>query len=62
MSKYKEINEYNKTNYFTVTLRIPKEKEELLKELADSEDVSINKLITRAIEKTYGVRLRKDSK
>ena len=62
MSKYKEINEYNKTNYFTVTLRIPKEKEDMLKELADSEDVSINKLITRAIEKTYGVRLRKDSK
>lgn len=62
MSKYKEINEYNKNNYFTVTLRIPKEKEDMLKELADSEDVSINKLITRAIEKTYGVRLRKDSK
>ena len=62
MSKYKEVNEYNKNNYFVVTLRIPKEKEEMLKELADLEDVSVNKLIIRAIEKTYGVRLRKDSK
>ena len=62
MSKYEIINEYNKNNYFVVTLRIPKEKEITLKELADAEDVSVNKLIIRAIEKTYGIRLRKDSK
>ena len=62
MSKYEAINEYNKSNYFVVTLRIPKEKEAMLKELADLEDVSVNKLIIRAIEKTYGIRLRKDSK
>lgn len=62
MSKYEVINEYNKNNYFTVTLRIPKEKESMLKELADTEDISINKLIIKSIEKTYGVSLRKDSK
>jgi predicted HicB family RNase H-like nuclease len=62
MSKYEIINEYNKNNYFVVTLRIPKEKEITLKELADAEDVSVNKLIIRAIEKTYGISLRKDSK
>ena len=62
MSKYEMINEYNKNNYFVITLRIPKEKEATLKEIADAEDVSVNKLIVRAIEKTYGIRLRKDSK
>ena len=62
MSKYELVNEYNKNNYFVVTLRIPKEKEITLKELADSEDVSVNKLIIRAIEKTYNISLRKDSK
>ena len=62
MSKYEAINEYNKNNYFVVTLRIPKEKAEILKKLAKLEDVSVNKLIIRAIEKRYGVRLRKDSK
>jgi predicted HicB family RNase H-like nuclease len=62
MSKYELVNEYNKNNYFVVTLRIPKEKEITLKELADAEDVSVNKLIIRAIEKTYNISLRKDSK
>lgn len=62
MSKYELTNEYNKNNYFVVTMRIPKDKEAALKELADAEDVSVNKLIIRAIEKTYGISLRKDSK
>lgn len=62
MSKYEMTNQYNRDNYFKVALRIPKEKEAVLKELADAEDVSVNKLIIRAIEKTYGISLRKDSK
>ena len=62
MSKYEVINEYNKKNYFVVTLRIPKEKEEMLKELADMENTSVNKLIINAMEKTYGISLKKDSK
>ena len=39
-------------------MRIPKDKEAALKELADAEDVSVNKLIIRAIEKNrrfYGI-------
>ena len=59
MSKYEVINEYNKENYFVVTLRIPKEKRATLQELADIEDTSINKLILKAIKKAYGVDLSK---
>ena len=62
MSKYEIINEYNKENYFQVALRIPKEKKAMLQELADLENTSINKLIINAIEKTYGISLKKDSK
>lgn len=62
MSKYEAINEYNKENYFKVALRIPKEHRDALQELADAHDISINKLIINAIEKTYGINLKKDSK
>ena len=63
MSKYEAINEYNKENYFKVALRIPKENKQMLQDLADAHDVSVNKLIIQAIEKTYGIDLsKKDSK
>ena len=63
MSKYEVINEYNKENYFKVALRIPKENKQMLQDLADIYDMSINKLIIKAIEKTYGIDLsKKDSK
>lgn len=63
MSKYEVINEYNKENYFKVALRIPKENKQILQDLADIYDISVNKLIINAIEKTYGIDLsRKDSK
>lgn len=63
MSKYEVINEYNRENYFKVALRIPKDKKDVLQELADAEEMSINKLIIKAIERQYGVNLsRKGSK
>ena len=63
MSKYEAINEYNRENYFKVALRIPKENKQLLQDLADIHDMSVNKLSMKAIEKTYGVDLtKKDSK
>ena len=63
MSKYEAINEYNQKNYFKVALRIPKENRQILQDLADIHDMSVNKLIMKAIEKTYGVDLsKKDSK
>lgn len=62
MSKYEAINEYNKENYFKVALRIPKEKREMLQDLAKTENMSINKLIINAIEQHYGIDLGKDDK
>jgi predicted HicB family RNase H-like nuclease len=61
MSKYEVINQYNRENYFKVGLRIPKEKKQVLQDLAKANNISINKLIVDAIEKTYGVDLSKDS-
>ena len=57
MSRFEYQNEYNKENYFKVALRIPKEKKEMLQELAKLEKVSVNKLIINAVEKFYGVDL-----
>ena len=57
MSKFEYQNEYNRENYFKVALRIPKEKKEMLQELAKLEKVSVNKLIINAIEQFYGVDL-----
>ena len=62
MSRFEYQNEYNKENYFKVALRIPKEKKEMLQELARLEKTSVNKLIINAIEQFYGVDLsKKDS-
>jgi predicted HicB family RNase H-like nuclease len=60
MSKYAVINEYNKENYFKVALRIPKEKRDVLQQLAKEHGISVNKLITSAVEQTYGISLSKD--
>lgn len=57
MSTYERTNTYNKENYYSVTLRLPKSKKELLQELAKKERRSINQLITIAIEKQYGIDL-----
>lgn len=60
MSKYQAINEYNAANYFKVALRIPKDKKDILQDLAKKEKISVNKLIINAIEKEYGISLSKD--
>ena len=59
MSKYEKTNKYNQENYFKVALRIPKDKKDVLQNLADSEHTSINKLIINAVERFYGVSLSK---
>ena len=62
MSKYEAINEYNRENYFKVALRIPKTHRDVLQELAEEYQISVNKLIINAIEKTYGIKLSRGSK
>ena len=57
MSKFEYQNQYNQENYFKIALRIPKEKREMLQELAKMEKVSMNKLIINAIEQFYGIDL-----
>ena len=57
MSKYEKTNKYNQENYFKVALRIPKEKKEVLQQLANDERTSINKLIINAVERFYGIDL-----
>ena len=55
IQKYK--NEFNKNNYKTYSFRIPKEKEEVMKMLSETQHKSINYLIINAIEKQYNVDL-----
>ena len=50
-------NKYNKENYFKVSLRIPKEKREVLQLLSETQHKSVNRLIVEAIEKQYNVDL-----
>ena len=62
MSKYEAINEYNRENYFKVALRIPKALKDVLQDLAEEYETTVNKLIINAIEKTYGIKLSRGSK
>ena len=55
IQKYK--NDFNKNNYKTYSFRIPKEKENVMKMLAETHHQSINYLIIKAIEKQYHVDL-----
>ena len=59
MSKFEKTNQYNSSNYYTITLRLPKDKKDVMEALAKVHDRSINNLIIRALEQTYGVSLRK---
>ena len=59
MGKFDTFNEYNKENYFKVALRIPKEYRQVLADLAEEYDTSINQLIINALERTYGINLKK---
>lgn len=49
--------EYNKQNYYTITVRVPKSKKELLQKLAHEERRSINQIAIYAIEKYYNIDL-----
>ena len=62
MNKYEANNQYVKENYFKVTFRIPKTHRDVLQELAEEYETSVNKLIINAIEKTYGIKLSRGSK
>lgn len=63
MSKYAAQDRYQQANYSKVVFRIYKEHDNVLKELSDEYQISINKLIVNALEKTYGINLsKKDSK
>lgn len=57
MADYTYSNQYNKENYFKVSFRVPKEKKDVLKELAKQKGVSTNQLITSALEKQYKINL-----
>lgn len=51
-------NNFNKTNYYEFKLRIPKESKEILERLSLENNISINKLVIDAIEKTYNVIIK----
>lgn len=57
MSKYEYKNNFEKTNYYKITLRLPSEKKEVMQELVETKHKSINQLIIEAIEKQYHVDL-----
>lgn len=53
---------YEKEAYFKVTLRLPKQRKEVLKQLANEQGTSINKLIVTAVEQYYNIDLSKPLK
>lgn len=62
----KYIDDYNRSNYDRVTIRIPKGKNELLKKTAEKHNirddkgrVSVNRMIIEAVESTYSIDLSK---
>ena len=57
MSKYDYQINYEKNNYYRVSLRLPIEKKEVMQELSETRHKSVNQLIIDAIEKQYHVDL-----
>ena len=55
MSQYKA--EHRRNNYDQVVLEIPKGKKELLVKLKSKYKTSINRVIVKALEDTYGIDL-----
>ena len=55
MQKYK--NQFDKDSYYKISLRIPKEKREVMQMLTETQHKSVNRLIIEAIEKQYHVDL-----
>lgn len=54
-NKYK--NEYNKSNYHSIKLRLPKEKKAVIDALVETTGKSINRLFIEAVEKQHHVDL-----
>lgn len=57
MAKYDYKTNYEKNNYYKVTLRLPIEKKIVMQELSEIKHKSVNQLIIEAIEKQYHVDL-----
>lgn len=53
----KYVKEYNEVNYDTLTLRIPKGKREVLKEIAAKNGMSVTQLLITSVERLYYVDL-----
>ena len=51
------VQSWVKDNYYTAKVQIPKEKKEVLQELAQATGKSINRLFIDAVEKQYHVDL-----
>lgn len=62
MAKYEYKNNFNRDNYYSVTLRIPKVCQTQLQELSQTKNKSLNQLIIEAINKTYNLDLLPKSK
>lgn len=53
-------NEFNRQNYDRIGVQIPKGKKALLKAYAEKQGISVNALITQAVEEYTGIPLSKD--
>jgi predicted transcriptional regulator len=54
-----DTTKYNRENYYSVTLRLPKESKEVLQALAAQERRSMTNLFVYALEQQYNVKLSK---
>ena len=58
--KQKYDNEFIKTNYDNIVLRLPKGKREVVKKAAANHGKSVNTFIVDALESCYHIDLSKD--
>ncbi len=53
-------NEFDRQNYDRLSFNVPKGKKALLKAYAEKQGISVNALITQAVEEYTGISLSKD--
>lgn len=53
-------NEFDRQNYDRLSFNVPKGKKALLKAYAEKQGISVNALITQAVEEYTGIPLSKD--
>ena len=53
-------NEFDRQNYDRLSFNVPKGKKALLKTYAEKQGISVNALITQAVEEYTGIPLSKD--